>query len=241
MKNSETLISKLKSQNLKPTPKWYFTIKGLTIGIIFFLLIMLGGLAFSVILFTIQQLDFDLITHMSHSSIEFLLGFLPFLWIVLLIVFLILGLFTFKKYRRGYKFSPARLFGVNTALSILIGTLFFMSGGGQWLENTFAVNIEIYESVNEKKINVWSNPENGYLSGHILRVDEESLRLQDFKNKQWTVNYSNATISYSVVFEEGEIIKIRGEMSSPEHFIADEIRPWGGNNRFNRKRNRQSE
>jgi hypothetical protein len=236
MKNSETLISKMKDQNLKPIPKWRFTLKGLTISVTLLVSVILGGLAFSVVLFSIQQLGFDLISHMSHSKIEFLLGLLPFLWIVLLIVFLIIGMISIKNSWKGYKFSPSKLLIINAAFSILLGTLFFIGGGAQWLENTFAVEIEFYESIQEKKMNMWSMPEDGFLSGTIESVNDGSLELVDFNNKKWTIDYQEANIPPVVLLEEGEVIKLRGKMSSVDHFLADEVRPWGGNKGFGKKR-----
>jgi cytochrome c-type biogenesis protein CcmE len=241
MENSEKLISKMKNQNLKPIPKWRFTIKGMGIGFTILVSVILGGLAFSIILFSIQQLGFDLVTHMSHSKIEFLLGLLPFLWIVLLIVFLILGVISIKNSRKGYKFSPSRLIIINAAFSVLFGTLFFIGGGAQWLENIFAVKIELYESVNEKKINMWSMPEEGYLSGTIQSVNEKSLILVDFNKKKWTVDYQQSFIPPSVLLEDGEVIKLKGKMKAPDYFRADEVRPWGGNRGFGKRNRGKSE
>ncbi len=241
MKNSDRLISKMKNQNLKPIPKWRFTLKGMTIGFTLLVSVIIGGLAFSVILFSIQQLGFDLISHMSHSKIEFLLGLLPFLWIVLLIVFLVIGMISIKNSKKGYKFSPSKLLIINTAFSILLGTLFFIGGGAQWLENVFAVEIELYESVREKKINMWSMPEDGYLSGTIESVNEETLNLVDFKNKRWTIDYQQAHIPPVVLLEEGEVVKLRGKIGSADHFLADEVRPWGGSKRFERRKKEKSD
>ena len=241
MKNSDTLISKMKDQHLKPIPKWRFTLKGATIWSALLTSVILGGLAFSVVLFSIQQLGFDLISHMSHSKIEFLLGLLPFLWIVLLIVFLIIGMISIKNSWKGYKFSSSKLLIINTAFSILLGTLFFIGGGAMWLENTFAVEIEFYESVNEKKMNMWSMPEDGYLSGTIESVNDGSLELVDFNNKKWTIDYQQAHIPPVVLLEEGEVIKLRGKMNSSDYFVADEIRPWGGNQRSGKGRKEKSD
>ena len=88
MKNAEKLLNTMKEQNIKPIPKWRFTLNRFLIGLAIIISIAIGGLAFSIILFSIQQLGFDLITHMTHSTVEFLLGLLPFIWIILLIIFL---------------------------------------------------------------------------------------------------------------------------------------------------------
>jgi hypothetical protein len=234
MKNSDTLIKNLKSQNTKPIPKWRFTVKDRFISIIFLLSIILGGLAFSVILFAIQQLDFNLITHMSHSKIEFLLGALPFIWIVFLIVFLMLAMIGIKNSKKGYKFSFGKLFSINTAFSILMGTLFFIGGGAQWLENKFAVNVEFYESIKEKKEKMWTMPEDGYLSGTIAKITNKTLYINDFKGNNWEIEFGQANIPDVVLLEVGEKIKIMGKQISSSKFHADDIRPWGGTGKFRR-------
>ncbi len=240
MENSDKLISTMKNQNLKPIPKWRFSLKGMAIGLTIFVSVIVGGLAFSIILFSIQQLGFDLVTHMSHSKIEFLLGLLPFLWLGILLVFLILGVVSIRNSKKGYKFSPTKLLLINSAFSILVGTLFFIGGGAQWLENTFAVKIELYESINEKKILMWSMPEEGYLSGTIESVNENTLALVDFNKERWTVDYQQSFIPPSVLLEEGEKIKLKGTKTAANYFQANEVRPWGGN-RGSGKRQGQSQ
>ena len=232
MDNSSKLIEKIRQQNVKPLPRWRFRVKNAAAWLIFLLAVILGALAFSVVLFAIQQLDFNLISHMKHSWFEFLLGLLPFFWIVSLIIFLVAAIISIKNSRKGYKFSALSLVGFSTALSILLGTLFFISGGAKWLENAFATNVTLYESVQDKKIKIWTMPEEGYLSGTITEVDARSFKLTDFNNKIWTIEFEGADIVPSVRVVNGEKIKIIGEMKSPDTFVAVKIRPWGGADRF---------
>jgi len=228
MKGSEKLISKMKNQNVKQIPKWRFRLKEWLIWILLFISVTVGGLAFSVILFAIQQLDFSLFSHMSHSKFEFFLALLPFLWIVLLMIFLILSVLSIKNSKRGYKFTPFKLVIINALFSIFLGIMFFIGGGANWLDNAFDVSIEAYESINEKKIKMWSLPEEGRLSGTIEKVGDSTLFLVDFKNTDWEIDFLNAFVSPSVFIEEGERVKIVGEKLPNNMFRADEVRPWGG-------------
>ena len=235
MENSENLIEKIKAEKVKPIPKWRFTVKEKTISIIFLLALIFGGLSFSIILFAIQQLDFSLITHMSHSKLEFSLAILPFLWIILLIIFLVLAMLGIKNSKSGYKFSLGKLFLFNTSLSILIGTFFFISGGAGWLENKFAVNVASYESIKEKKEKMWTMPEEGYLSGTVKQIKPTEFELKSFNGDIWMVNYENADIPDFMELVEGQQIKIIGKINSEGNFRADQIRPWGGSGRFRDK------
>ena len=240
MKNSDELIRKMKDQDIKPIPKWRFTLKGLMLGLVILLSILIGGLAFSIILFSIQQLGFDLVNHMSHSKIEFLLGLLPFLWIVLLILFLAVSMISIKNSKKGYKFSPSKLLIINSAFSVLLGILFFIGGGAQWLEHVFDVNLEFYESIRDKKVNMWSMPDEGYLSGTIQRVQENTFQLMDFEKQEWTIDCQDAFIPPAVLLEEGEVVKLIGKVVSAHSFRAAEVRPWGGSRRFENKQKLKS-
>lgn len=228
MERSEKLIAVIKEKNITPVPKWQFLLKNSLFFGGYVLAVLLGGLAFSVVLFAIQQTDFILISHLSHSRLEFFLSLLPIFWIVMLIVFLLIAMYGIRHSRKGYKFSLARQVGFSALLSILLGTLFFIAGGGHWLEHAFAVNVSLYESIQEKKIKLWMMPEEGQLAGMIDRVDEGSFQLTDFYGKSWTIDYDNAFISPMVLMEKGEEIKLVGTMPEKGHFRAEEIRPWQG-------------
>lgn len=228
MENSDELIEKMKSLNITPKPGWYFTLKTGSYWILFLFSVLIGAFAFSVVLFSIQQIDFDLISHMSHSKLEFILGLVPFFWLISLVIFIFIAMIGIKKSKKGYKFSLSKMVLLSASFSILTGTLFFIGGGGEWLEDAFSVRVGLYEGVQAKKAKFWSVPENGYLAGTIIEVAETSIQLTDFHEKIWTVNVEHANIPPVVLISEGEKIKIIGKITSSSNFRATEIRPWGG-------------
>jgi len=228
MDNAEKIIEMIREKEMKPKARWRFTIKDSLSWAAFIIAVLFGALAFSVILFAIQQSDFSLIAHLSHSIFELMLGLIPLIWIIFLVVFLVIAIFSIKNSRKGYKFTSLSLAGFCTALSILLGTLFFISGGARWLENTFATKVRQYESIEEKKTKVWTIPEDGYLSGIILSVGDTTFKMEDFNGKSWTVEFSEADIVPSISIVDGEKIKMTGNMTSGDTFKADKILPWGG-------------
>ncbi|MBK8348215.1 MAG: hypothetical protein IPL08_11525 [Saprospiraceae bacterium] len=100
---------------------------------------------------------------------------------------------------------------MSTGISIAIGTLFFITGGAKWLEHKFETNIESYESIQEKKTAIWSQPELGTLSGEIVEVAGDTLYIKDFKSRFWTIDISSAFIAPKVVMETTEQIKLNGK------------------------------
>lgn len=228
MESAEKFIEKIKEKDIRPKPRWRFTFPNLIMWILMLLSIMAGALAFSIILFSIQQIDFDLISQMSHSRFEWWLGMLPFLWIITVIVFLVLAVFGLRYTRKGYKFTLKSLIGINVAFSILAGTLFFIGGGAGWLESAFSDHVRAYESVHAKKMKMWSVPEEGYLAGYLQEIGDTSVILKDFDEKEWIIDLSDAMISQAVKLEKDELVKIIGRKISNNEFFAEQVRPWGG-------------
>jgi len=238
MSNFDKILEKIENQHIEPTPKWFFRIKNLWFWLAFGFSIFIGSISFSIILYSIQQTDFELLQHVQHSKIETFLVLLPYFWIVLLILFSILAFFSFKSFKNAYKHSLLSIIGLSTFLSVLIGTLIFISGFGSLIENKFANKVELYKSIKERKLQHWMNPEEGFLAGKILIVKKDTLIIQDFDEKIWTVYYSDIFIPPVLEIEKDENIKIIGKKKSDNLFHVLEIRPWrvGRNNQRVKKK-----
>lgn len=228
MEKPKTIIDRIKEGKITQKPKWHFTMVNALYWTFYLLCVLFGAASFSVILFSIQQTDFNLVSHISHSRLEFFLALLPFFWIIILFVFLVVAIVLFRKSNKGYKYNWPHLLLLSTACSVLLGTVFFIGGGGQKIEKAFAEKLTYYESVLEHKKNVWTKPEEGLLSGTIQEINKDGILLLDFNNQEWDLSYGNATISPRVSLITGEQIKLIGEITRSRHFEVKEIRPWDG-------------
>ncbi|MEZ4986527.1 MAG: hypothetical protein R2795_16070 [Saprospiraceae bacterium] len=228
MKRSERLLNTIQSKGITPHPRFLFIISRGLLWTGFILSLVLGALAFSIVLFSIQQVDFSLIQHLQHSTLELFLGLLPFFWLGLLVFFLLMAMYALRHSPRGYKIDLLQLASYSTAMSMVLGTLFFLAGGAGRLENAFAIHVEQYESLQEKKIKVWSMPSSGYLAGEIVHLSDSFIIIIDFEDKQWDISYANASIPPVVTLDSGEKIKLIGKQTGSHTFEAETIRPWGG-------------
>lgn len=230
MNNPDKLIDRIKKENIRQVPKWYFQWKKGAVWTSYIFFLLIGSISFSVVLFTIQQSEFALLSHINDSFLELILVLLPILWLILLILFLAGSILSAKNSDKGYKLSFGKWLALSTGLSIVAGTLFFISGGAQWVENSFANQVELYQSVQEKKISIWSQPENGTLSGEVLSADEGQLQIRDFSGSVWTIVLPEEVfIAPRALLEKGQFLKINGTILEDHRFEATEIRPWGNN------------
>lgn len=229
MENADKLVDRIKSENIKPRSKGYHRLGRIALGLILFLALLFGGFAFSVILLSVQQADFSIISHMSHSKLELFLGLVPIIWLILVILFLIPTMWSIRNSWKGYKFSLLSMLIIYLLACMALGTLFFITGGSERLEQSFDIYIADYESIEERKIQVWSRPESGYLSGVVLAAQDRVLQLEDFEGAIWQIFYPDAFVAPIVMLEPGETVKLIGKVQAQQRFVATEIRPWGGN------------
>lgn len=231
MKTSQKLLEKIQASKITQRSRLEFVLKNSLFWTLFVLSIIIGGLSFSVILFVLSETEFDVLSQINDSRVELFIGILPFFWVISCIIFLLISIFGIRHSKIGYRYSPFWVFGNNIILSITLGASFFFAGGAEKIEQIFAENIPIYESVEEEKIAIWSMPEQGFLSGTIIekRIDEKKiLTIKDFNGKKLEIDFTNALVRGRVLLQKDEKIKIIGEMSKNNIFIAEELRPWKG-------------
>ncbi len=227
IKKSEELINKIESSNIKQKPRWHYVLENIVFWSIFSLSIILGGIAFSIILYAIGESDFNLLRNLSSTGIRSFVSFLPFIWILFLGVSLMIAGLGIRNTKKGYRYSLLWVLGINILLSVLLGLLFFYTGGGQDIERIFAKRVGIYKGIEERKVSVWSHPEYGFLSGTILeKQSDDILLLEDFIGEKWQINIQNAVMHFGLSLEAGEKIKIIGLILEDNIFTAEEIRIW---------------
>lgn len=229
MSNAQRLVERIRSDRLKPRPRWMFAAMTALLRLVYVASAALGALAFSVVLFAVQQAEFNLLTHATHSRLELFLSLLPLAWLGLLAVGLALAADSARRQPGGYKIAFARRLLYSLGMSAVLGTVLFVAGGAQVLERSFAERVGFYESLQEKKARMWSQPERGYLSGELLEANGAQLRLRAFDGQEWAVRYDSVSFIAPIVrLLPGDTIKIVGIQRAERAFSAREIRPWVG-------------
>lgn len=241
MGNAQKILERIRKEEIRPTPMWKVLFKRLLVWVIIAFAICFGAISFSVILYVIQQTDFDLLSHLDHSRLELVLALMPFIWVIFLVLFVLLSALGMRNIPKGYKHSLLKIFGITTLLSIVFGALICVAGGGQYIEQTFESKIGIYRGVEQRKIEMWSNPDQGRLSGEIISVAQNSCTMRDHQKADWTIEFQDAFVAGRVQLVVGERIKMIGEVKSEQVFTASEIKPWGtGQGGKRRGRNRRN-
>lgn len=228
MKNVDSIIEKIKKEHIKPTPKWVFTLRNGSVWFLFALSVLIGMVATSVIIYAFNGVYEEVLEHAGHSIQEKILLLFPVFWIISLILFTVLAIILGKKTKTGYRYPIYYYLIAAILISSLGGYIIYKAGGSEKIEEIFSEKLNLVQSTEERRMAVWSRPEDGYLSGTISSIDQNALTIIDFDDTKWHINTVDAFVRPSVDLAIGTKIKVLGEIQSSRKFKAEEIRPWVG-------------
>ncbi len=196
-KLSETIIGKIKKEKICPKSKCLFILKHLFFWLLFILSTIFGGIVFGVFMFVFLDADISILKDMSDFFIGILLVLLPLLWLLILGGLIIIAIYGAKHTKKGYKFPPFHIGLLSFIISIVLGGLIFIYGGGEAIEETMENNLSSYKSVKDKIREKVFNPENGHLAGTIIMIDKNKkyFIIKDVSPKhiEWKIYINNET------------------------------------------------
>ena len=226
---ADKIVSKIKSEEIKPKSKWIFLLKDYFIWSIFGFSIIIGGLALVVILFIFTTSDWDMYRYLEGGFGMHFLTILPRLWIGTLILFLLVAYYNYRHTKSGYRYKAYLVVLASIIMSVAIGTGLFFMGLGSKIEQSFANNLPYYCGYMQHRMEMWNQPEKGLLAGEIVKIKKDDiLEVKDFNNNIWQIDVSDTLWRGGGIVRTGKQIKIIGIKKTDDEFIAQEIRPWVG-------------
>jgi len=234
MNNAKEIFNKIKEKKIEPKSKWKFLLKNYLIWVFFSLAILVGSIAFSVIIFLLTDNDWDVYKYLDKNFISYILLSLPYIWIIILIIFSFLAYLNYKHTKSGYRINPITIVFISILLSVFAGGIMFSIGFGKIIDSTLSKNMPYYEKMIGYRQAVWNNPEKGLLAGKIIKINNENdFYIKSLDDKDWQIVGDNIFWKGSTSSELDMRIKIVGEMRDDNIFYAKEIRSWtkGGRRR----------
>lgn len=209
---SDKTLKLINKKHLKPIPKWEFIFKNWSLwtGLILCLFLLIIGFGLSI---------FGIIDNII----------VPYLWLFVAIIFLVISYLLFEKTKGAYRFPKWQVIAAITIIGLIIGSAFFKIGLANRLDKELERNMPYYRHMVPMKLETWNNPSSGYLSGTITKIiDANKFELTDFNGKIWNISGQNILVKGRLSITTGVEIKLIGSQVDDNNFSATEIRPWTG-------------
>ncbi len=222
---TDKILEKIKNENLRPVAKWHFVVKKIGGWLLVAIATILGGGAFSTIIFTIANQDWDIANNLGTRTGQLFFMVFPYFWLIILAILLMLAYFEFRHTKRGYKYSLILVAGLYIIITGLLGGIFYRLGWAAQLEQAAAGNLPYYNQMIYAR-GIWVRPEAGLLAGKIISANGNIIKIWDLNGQEWTVDVSSS--SQRALINSEKDIKIIGEQTGDRQFQAWQIRPWCG-------------
>ncbi|HEY5714026.1 MAG TPA: hypothetical protein VIT68_01615 [Candidatus Gracilibacteria bacterium] len=223
-KLSHSVLERIKKEQIQPRSKWYFLFKSLLIGIFSIVFVILGLIACTMIF---QFLEHIMILEMLWKSPYVFLKLLwlgiPLFWLVSWVGLFGFGTFLAHESKHGYKIAWRSWVILILSIQILGGFALYESHVGDRIDQFMGQLMRRYERAETRGNRMWRNPENGFLGGAILDIQETSITLKDRAENEWTVDITSAHRPEALTLEIGTRVRLTGEKTSEANFKADMI------------------
>ncbi len=227
------LLAKIKKDKISPKPRWQFLLQDSAIWLAGVVALIIGAAAISVMIYLFKFNDWEIYDQTKKTFLEFFILTLPYFWFVFLGIFVFVIYYNFKHTKKGYRYSSILLAGASILLSIILGSVFYVSGLGEQLDNILGRQAPFYDRIINRHIDFWSQPEEGRLSGVVIGKDENSeYILVDRGREEWLVNAENSEPYSGAVIIIGQPIRLLGEETGDHAFRADKILPVNAGRAF---------
>ena len=220
---SQIVLERIKGEGIKPMSRNIFYLKRILFWLAVVVSLIIGAFAFSLVLSGLFNNDWDLY---DKFGFNFVLRTLPYFWFISFVLFTFLGEFYYRKTLLGHRRGFIFVIGVYIASSVLFGSIFYMIGIGDFLEQDFMEIAPIYRNIILNRSEIWTHPEDGLLSGRVIQVGDNEIELLDSNGAIWTVDVNSVLNENQVELKVNDKIKITGDIMDDNFFIADEIRAW---------------
>lgn len=208
----DKVLNKIKEEQVKPTPRWQFVLHNWLIWSLGLMALLVGALAFSVIIFMEVNTELWLAPHVGRGRLTFLLVTLPYAWIILLVLFVLLADYQLRSTKHGYKWGILWITTGSMLASAVLGVLFYMAGIGQSLDRAFLSHVPYYETIGNRRSQIMLQPEMGVVGGVIINVvDDDDFEMRSVDRTLWVVDSSDATLIGPVKILPGEHVIVVGK------------------------------
>ena len=231
---SESIIAEIEKRKAVPIPRWHFLLRHAGFWLLAALSVLTGSICMAIAIYVFIDNDFiadkDYINRYftQQPGIADLVAGIPYLWIIVLLLFTLTATFGFRHTKKGYRYSPLKVITASIVASILLSAALNTVDVGGYIHRYLVENVHVYNNLIYANEQRWTHSEKGLLGGKVIENNRTAgrLLLRDFRKGLWQVDIRKAEIRPGTLIAKGKYLKITGLKTGNGTFQALSIQAW---------------
>lgn len=223
----QKILARIKTENVKPTPRGWFKARDLAFWVLLALSIAALGIGIGMVIFMVMTSDLTLLESLELTLLQRVFASVPFFWIAASLALALLALVNFRGTRKGYRIPAKKFISYAVGIAVAVGAVAYALNLTDYLDEVAFKNLPLYDVVVPLNTNIWFDPGNGLLSGTVReKLSDDVFTLRDRDAVLWTVDSSSAAYPEGFVFGPGDRVRIIGKLGEQDEFKALQVHPW---------------
>ncbi len=216
----DRIIHTIKENHISPIPRSRFVILRTVTWAVGITVTILGGFVFAKVIASLLSASWESWDYVFPTFQSFLFSAMPFVWMLLIIVFAVLSTFIIHKTEVGYKYKRVLLLIVSILISFALAVVILTVGAKVNANKFFTSGLAIKEAV------TWSNPDKGRLFGSVESRSSGGIVLRDIYGDLWIVDTSRLLPKSQEFAEEESMVRVIGIQTDDNIFLACQVLPF---------------
>lgn len=215
----DTLLARIESEGVSPHSKLFYLGRECFVWILWIFSAIVGALAIAVSLYVYSHGQYAIYEATHMNAFAYLVEALPYMWVLLFVLMLVVGLYNLKHTKKGYKYPLWALLVSSLVLSMLLGSALQMFGIGYTVDDILGKNVSMYMSQDKMTEKMWQNPDEGRLIGkQVLSTvsPTSTVVFEDIDGKRWQVTVSDLPPNEIALVASGKGVRVIGQTANTE-------------------------
>jgi hypothetical protein len=206
------VLDRITREQLRPLPRSRFIIQNVGLWVFGALSILFGAIAAAAGLFAFANAGWRYYVATHDNLFTFIIQTAPFLWLITLAVFAVIGYELFRHTQGGYRYRFSVVVVASVVASFALGGALYAFGLGEIIEETIGAHVPFYQPAIMAEQALWDHPERGLLAGRVVSLapDFSSFTLLSFDGSLWSVDGDDLRHMDEETIARGGLVRIVG-------------------------------
>lgn len=227
---AECILRRIESEQIEPTPRWYFLCMQYLVWFLWFLSVVIGALAIAVMLYVSMHASYALY-EVTHETVwEFIIEVVPVLWLCVFLLMAGIAYVNLRHTKKGYRYPVWHILLSSLLMSIVGGSLLHMIGAGYITDSFMQNKMPLYSSFEKLERQWWQRPEEGMLVGRlsVMVPEHKYVLFADIDDERWRMQIDELSPTELELLQSGKLVKVLGVRSGTTTglFHGCGVFPW---------------